>query len=295
MYSTARFVVRRNRLTRWGLHFLGVAVLMFFGAIMAKADEGATNVSAATQDKDGVLVHAVDSPYQAGQTEIRLLLPDRVEQDVRYPVVYVLPVEARNENRYGNGLIEVKRQNLHNKYRAVFVAPVFSRLPWYANHPTDPSIRQESYFLEVVVPFVEKTYPVRAESDGRMLLGFSKSGWGALSLLLRHPNLFGKAAVWDAPLMKDKPNQFGMGDIFGTQQNFEKYQISTLLAQHATELQGEKRLALMGYGGFRQHHQQAHDLLTRLGIPHDYRDGPARKHDWHSGWVNEAVELLFSE
>jgi hypothetical protein len=50
---------------------------------------------------------------------------------------------------------------------------------------------------------------------------------------------------------------------------------------------------LTGYGNFRQHHQQAHVLMTRLGIPHEYRDGPARTHDWHSGWLEEAVELLF--
>ena len=33
--------------------------------------------------------------------------------------------------------------------------------------------------------------------------------------------------------------------------------------------------------------------MTKLKIEHDYRDGPARKHDWHSGWVAEAAELLF--
>ena len=35
-----------------------------------------------------------------------------------------------------------------------------------------------------------------------------------------------------------------------------------------------------------------HALLDELKIPHEYRDGPLRKHDWHSGWVSEAVELL---
>ena len=44
----------------------------------------------------------------------------------------------------------------------MFVAPTFSHLPWYADHPTKPEIRQETYFLKVVVPFIDKTYPVRA-------------------------------------------------------------------------------------------------------------------------------------
>src|SRR5262249_30765195 len=150
-------------------------------------------------------------------------LPDMMDKNVRYPVIYVLPVEAKNESRFGNGLLEVKKQDLHNKLKAIFVAPTFSHLPWYADHPTDASIRQESYFLKVVIPFVDKTYPTIAEARGRLLLGFSKSGWGAWSLLLRNPEMFGKAAAWDAPLMMEKPNNFGMGEIFGTQENFENY------------------------------------------------------------------------
>ena len=53
-----------------------------------------------------------------------------------------------------------------------------------------------------------------------------------------------------------------------------------------------KRLILLGHGGFSQPHQQMHALLDELKIPHEYRDGPERTHDWHSGWVSEAVELL---
>jgi hypothetical protein len=53
-----------------------------------------------------------------------------------------------------------------------------------------------------------------------------------------------------------------------------------------------RRLALLGYGHFRAAHQAAHALMDRLKIAHDHRDGPKRKHDWHSGWVAEAVEFL---
>jgi hypothetical protein len=37
-----------------------------------------------------------------------------------------------------------------------------------------------------------------------------------------------------------------------------------------------------------------HDLLLELGIPHRYIDGPHRPHDWHSGWLPAAVELLLN-
>ena len=174
------------------------------------------------------------------------------------------------------------------------MAPTFSHIPWYADHPTRPEVRQQSYLLKVVVPFVEKTYPVRAEPGGRLLLGFSKSGWGAWSLMLRHPDVFGRAAAWDAPLVWAGPGKYGSGDIFGTAENFAGYRVTTLLEGSAAGLRRGKRLILLGYGNFRTEHQQAHALLERLKVPHEYRDGPARTHDWHSGWVKEAAELLLA-
>lgn len=252
-------------------------------------------ILSARKNDRGFLVHEVQSEYQAGKTEIKILLPDRLEPSERYPVIYVLPVEALDNHQYGDGLLEVKTHDLQNKCQAIFVAPTFSHLPWYADHPTEPTIRQESYFLNVVLPFVETTYPTATGRDGRLLLGFSKSGWGAWSLLVRHPEMFGRAAAWDAPLMMDQIGKYGSSAIFGTQESFARYQLSTALRDRAEDLQNGKRLVLLGFGGFRQDHEQAHLLLEKLRIPHEYRDGPERKHDWHSGWVPEAVEILLGD
>ena len=259
------------------------------------ASESQPTVSAAAQDGNGLLVHAVRSPYQAGTTKIRVLLPKRFDKTKQYPVLFVLPVEASDGKRYGNGLLEIMKADLHNKHGLICVAPTFSHLPWFADHPTHKTIRQETYLLKVVVPFIDQHYPTLGSPHGRLLLGFSKSGWGAFTLLLRHPDVFGKAAAWDAPLMKEKPNQFGMGPIFGTQGNFEKYQITSLLKRRADILKKSNRLVLTGYGGFRTHHKQAHRLMQELGIRCEYRDGPKRKHHWNSGWLPEAVRLLIAK
>jgi S-formylglutathione hydrolase FrmB len=264
-------------------------------AVAGGPDKGeAVTVAEAKTDADGFLVHEVRSPYQAGTTRIRVLLPDKPEEGKRYPVVFVLPVEAGTESRFGDGLVEVRKHGLPSKLQAIFVAPTFSHLPWYADHPTQAAVRQETYFLDVVVPFVEKTYPVRAGAGGRFLLGFSKSGWGAFSLLLRHPDAFARAAAWDAPLMMDRPGAYGSGEVFGSPENFENYRIARLLKERAAAFRKEKRLMVLGYGNFRDQHQKAHALMTDLEIAHEYRDGPARKHDWHSGWVVEAAEWLLA-
>jgi S-formylglutathione hydrolase FrmB len=301
-----------------GLIAMAILVALAFGATPSAGQDTsvAPDASAASgsnqdaefsppsRDEQGVLHYKVSSPHQAGETELRVLRPDGAgdapkgdtEDAVkRYPVVYVLPVERQGGVRYGNGLAEVLKRDLHNQHQVIFVAPSFSALPWYADHPSDATIRQEAYFVDVVVPFVEKSQPALAEPGGRLLLGFSKSGWGAWSLLLRHGDKFGRAAAWDAPLAMPTVGKYGSGEVFATQENFQRYRVSDLLHKQAEQLRSKPRLILAGYGNFRAEHQQTHELLTKLEIPHVYRDGPQRKHDWHSGWVAEAVELLLAE
>lgn len=260
---------------------------------VCRGDETLLRVSAPRTDDQGFQVHTVRSSYQAEPTGIRVLLPDKVAVNQRYPVVYVLPVEAARGNRYGDGLIEVKTHDLHNKHQAIFVAPTFTQLPWYADHPDDQRIQQETYFVKVVVHVVEQNYPAVQKAESRLLLGFSKSGWGAWSLLLRYPETFGRAAAWDAPLMMTDIGKYGNRPIFGTQANFLKYRLTDRIRAQAKLLREKPRLILTGYAaGFRQEHIAMHNLLKELRILHEHRDGPQRKHEWHSGWVPEAVELL---
>lgn len=260
----------------------------------SKASRTKTKISNARPDGKGFLVHEVESEYQAGKTQIRVLLPDNLEKDRRYPVVYVLPVEPQNKHRFGDGLAEFKKINAHNKYKIICVTPTFSDWPWYCDHPTDPTIRQESYFIKVVVPMIERTYSTISNRQGRLLLGFSKSGRGAYSLLLRNPDVFGRAVAWDAPVMGRGLMNWDAAPIFGTKENFERYRITSLLKSKAKKLGNDKRLILLGYDAFRKSHQEFHTLMEELRIPHLYRDGPWQKHNWHGGWVSEAIRLLVS-
>ncbi len=271
---------------------IAVAVVVVLGAPGLKGDEPPpSKIAAAKQDTNGILVHAVESPLQKGPTEIQVLLPARLEKDRKYPVVYVLPVEPGTEQRFGNGLREVQKLDLADKHGLIFVQPTFAQMPWYVDHPRDKAVRQETYFLTVVVPFIDKQYPVVTEAKGRLLLGFSKSGWGAFSLLLRHPDMFARASAWDAPLNLVKP-AFGLGDIVGTQEHFEQYQLAKALERHADELKKDKRLALVGYANFAAHHLAIHEQLERLKIPHEYRDEKKPKHTWDAGWIDNAVQFL---
>lgn len=238
--------------------------------------------------RDGVRGYRVTSGYQAKPTLVRILVPDKLEPPGKRRVLFVLPVEKGLENRFGDGLKTAQKLDVANQHRFVVVAPTFSDLPWYVDHPKDRALRQESHLLEAVVPLVADLYP--HEAKHRALLGFSKSGWGAFVLLLRHPEAFGAAVAWDAPFMMTKPS-YGLARIVGTQAHFDSLRVPRLLTEHAKAVQGSKRLAHFGYGNFRDHHQQAQALMDRLKIPHLYADGPQRKHHWDGGWVPDAVRM----
>ena len=253
---------------------------------------GDYTISSDATDANGIRRIMLESKFQPGPVLVRILAPQNALNagagEQRF--LYVLPVEPRDETKYGDGFTEVVTTGLAQKYGLIVVAPSFAQLPWYADHPSKEEARQESQFLKAVLPAVEQLYP--SKKAHRLLLGFSKSGWGAYSLILRHPEMFDAATAWDSPLMKDKPDQFGMGGVFITQDNFEGYQISRLLREKAESFQKTKRLLLGGYGNFRKHTQDAHTLMESLGIQHAYADGPSRKHIWGSGWIDEAVRFL---
>ena len=242
-----------------------------------------------------IVVHEVESEFLGGASKIEVLLPDDHDPAAIYPVLYVLPVNAGVQGPWGHAMTEARRTGVANRHAVICVAPGFDRMPWYADHPRDSTMRHESHLLRVVVPYIDRCYPTGSDSLGRWLVGFSKSGWGAYSLLLRHPEVFARAASWDAPLHKDAPDEWDMPEMFASQANFENYQITALLERRAGELsRGPCRLALLGHDLYRAETERLHRRMTELSIPHAYRNHERSEHDWHGGWFAPAVERLVS-
>ena len=248
---------------------------------------------------EGFRVHEVSSPYQKGETSLRVLLPDQFDAGNQYRVLYVLPVVALADRRFGDGLRQVQELGFHNTHDLICVAPEFTAPPWFADHDLDPGIRDESHLLKVVLPFIEKTYPTIGEVRGRLLVGFSKSGWGAFSLLLRNPETFHKAAGWDTGIrvdmgpIEEADRAERIARFFGSRENFERHRLSTLVRQRGAELGPKQRLFYYNTGGVRAAGGvELHQLLVDLEIPHRYVFEPKRPHRWDSGWLPQAVEFL---
>jgi S-formylglutathione hydrolase FrmB len=248
--------------------------------------------------RDGVWQFEIISPYQSGQNSVRVLLPDDIDKDKKYKVLYILPVEAAGKRRFGDGLAEVKKANVHNKHQLICVQPDFLLESWFADHPTDPRQRHESYILRALIPEIEKKFPVVPSPEGRLLLGFSKSGWGAFSLILRNPDTFGFACAWDTPWMTETL-QISMKDRIATLEQLAKVSPSALAKENAAPFKEKTRLVLLGEKNFGpnwskgEHHTPAmHKLLQDAGIKHEYDNSLNQEHTWGSGWVPPALEYL---
>ena len=88
-------------------------------------------------DVNGIRSHRLESVFQGSETTVRVLLPDDYNADGRYRALYLLPVVAKDDRRFGDGLLEVQKHNLHNTHRLICVAPEFTEMSWFANHASD--------------------------------------------------------------------------------------------------------------------------------------------------------------
>ncbi|MFW6367329.1 MAG: alpha/beta hydrolase-fold protein, partial [bacterium] len=205
---------------------------------------------------------------------------------------------------FGDALMEVRKADLHNRHDLICVTMAFDTTPWYGNNPRNPAIRHADYITDVVLPLIEKHYPVKPAPESRLLLGFSKSGWGAFSLLLRNPDVFGYACSWDAPLVMDEDDfkLWGVDRHFGSKENFMAYSPLTLAKKNADVFRdGPARLVLLGHQFFGSrwatskdapHTAAFYQKLQKLDIPHAYNNKLPAAHSWNPKWLVPAVERL---
>lgn len=261
----------------------------------APAKENASPEELAGGVSEGIYTYSVTSPYQRRTNRVEVLLPNSFNRAKRYRVLYLLPVNDGITGEWGSGIQEAKRNGIANTFDVICVAPEYDETPWFGDHPSNKTLRQETYLLRVVIPSVEKRFPVVKKKEGRLLLGFSKSGFGALAVLLRHLDFIGAAAAWDAPLTSPVilKNQEAMRLVFATDENYGRYFIPGLIEKHAGKLRrGPPRIVLVTNGPPPSSIGDVHNQLNKLHIPHHFYVDEKRLHDWRSGWLPIAAALL---
>jgi len=273
---------------------VAVSVLVALSGIADKAGVEVT-VAGSKENANGFLSYTVTCPYEGRPTQVEVLPPDDMTVGKLYPVLYLLPVNDGITGPWGSGIVEAKRHDIHNRFQVICVAPEYDYTPWFGDHPKERALRQESYLLEVVMPLIEERYPVIKGKKGRFLLGFSKSGFGAMTIALRNLERIGGAAAWDAPLMMRSPlpPEEEMQRVFASQENFNAYCIPALVDKHLEALRAvPPRLALVSNGTDQGSVVELHKLLESRGVPHRFAVDEKREHTWTSQWLPMVAQLL---
>jgi S-formylglutathione hydrolase FrmB len=250
-------------------------------------------------DSNNIEYFTFTSPDDGHGTQtLRVLQPTHPVAGVAHNFLYVLPVEAGLGSQYGDAMATLAALDAEDQYNLTIIEPTFAIDPWYADDPNDGQLEYESFMTTELQPWVTTNLSTTG-TEQNWLIGFSKSGYGAQDLILKHPDLFQLAASWDFPADMSSYDYLGSDPAanYGTDANFQaNYRLTaSFLAAHKTGFTTNNRIWIGGYNLFQQDVSDYDALLTSQGIVHT--DGPSllMNHAWGSGWVPEALAALYQD
>ncbi len=220
------------------------------------------------------------------QMHMTIILPDRVEQQGPYPVLYLLHGISDDET------IWTRRTSVE---RYVAGMPLIVVMPdggrgFYTDARLGPAC--ESHIMEDVIGFVDRFLPTIPERRGRAVEGNSMGGYGAMKLALKHPDRFcsvvAHSSVFDVRRLLDREERHeGLALIFGedpAEGDNDVYRLAEkidrgVLPAIRFDCGFEDRLI--------EHNRAFHEHLVGLGIEHQYEEF-AGGHNW--GYWDERVQ-----
>jgi hypothetical protein len=270
-------------------------------AVTCTASSGGSGLSMqyVSTDSTGIQTYQATSPDNGpGPQTVRILQPSNPAPGVAHNFLYVLPVEAGTNTIFGDGLQVIQSANLQNQYNLTVIEPSFSIQPWYADNPLDSNLQEDTFMATDLQPWVKANLSTSG-TEQHWLIGFSKSGIGGQTLILRHPDKFTLAASWDFPADMSAYDQYSPSSqaSYGTDANFQaNYRLTAaFVAAHAAPFQANNRIWIGGYGNYPQDISDYDALLTAKGIKHTTGTPTQLVHNWYSGWVPGAMAALYAD
>ena len=167
------------------------------------------------------------------------------------------------------------------------------KITWYINSfdGTDP---WEDMFIEEFIPYVENKYRIRQKKEFRAIAGLSMGGYGALTLSMRHPDIFSSCVAMsagiftDEEIVKDNSRDHYFKNLYGPKpenntvsDHWKSYSPLYLVESVDKDLLKSIRFYIdCGDDDFLYKGNSAlHVKMRDLGIPHEFRirDGA---HTW---------------
>ena len=234
---------------------------------------------------------------------------DYASSSQRYPTLYFLHGLFEHEQSWGDKGGKAILDGLRSDGqvgRFLVVMPEGDKTFWV--NSADGHERYEDFFIQELVPAIDRKYRTLARREDRGISGSSMGGYGALHLGMRHPDVFGAASAHSAALLPKFPNpiptegRWGfyasvLQGPFGSPLNQAYWEAETplTLAEHPERFAGLKLYFDCGDHdryGFNEGNQLLDRVLTEKGFPHEFFLRPGN-HGW--SYLNQymSYSLLF--
>ncbi len=196
-----------NRGTHLYLCWVSVVLTIVFALPSCGQDNTAPSAPVVSDPADMLPIEIEDLKVHSrilGQdVAYSIILPyDYYSSSKNYPVVYMLHGIGGDHTswmEYGNVARVMANMPVEE---AIIVSP--DGYDSYYSNTYDGKLRYESFFLEELIPTVDKGFRTFANREGRSIMGFSMGGFGALTLALKHTDTFSAVAALSASIRTDE-------------------------------------------------------------------------------------------
>ena len=195
-----------------------------------------------------------------------------------YPVLYLLHGWSGN---FAGWLSEAPQLRQHaDNFQMIIVCPDGGYDSWYLDSPVDSSVRYDTYISKEVVGFIDYYYNTRKNRSGRAIAGLSMGGHGAITLAIKHVEIFGAAGsmAGGLELRTFKKNDWRLHKVLGNPEtHWDNWENSSAVSL-VPRLKNRRDLALIidcGLGDFfLETNREMHRKLLEINYPHEYTERP---------------------
>ena len=233
-----------------------------------------------------------------------------------YPVVYLLhgggrrPLKHKSWVQHGDIQRIVDELILSGSIAPMIIVMPDAEMTYYMNN-VNGEYQFEDFFIEELIPYIEKNYRSRTEKRYRAIAGLSMGGYGALLYSLHHPSLFTACASLSGAIrtdqqIRDLPHdqylrRYGraVGDVKENSERITKFWNSNsilYLIKNIPEEQKEQLRIYLDIGDddfLYKGNSLMHISMRELNISHEYRvrEGGHSWVYWRSG-LEDALKFI---
>lgn len=215
-----------------------------------------------------------------------------------YPVLYLLHGWSGN---YAGWLGDAPQLQQHaDTYNLIIVCPDGGYDSWYLDSPVDSTVRYETHIAREVVAAVDYYYHTIPSPKGRAISGLSMGGHGALSLAIKHPDIFGAAGsmAGGLDLRPFKKNDWDLQGVLGDPMSHWDHWEAQSVVNLLPRLKALKLPLIIDCGTgdfFLEANRLAHQRLLELNYPHEYTERPGEHNSDYWGYAIDFQMLFFDK